>query len=71
LSDLRFLVDEPGIQLIQGVQEGAAWPWRTVRACFGKAGIVVVANIGWPNALTQLVNSWKDQIPVVVAARIR
>src|SRR5258705_5542034 len=30
--------------------------------------MVIVANIGLPNAMTQMVNSWKDQIPVLVAA---
>src|SRR5882757_5727480 len=34
----------------------------------GKPGVVVIANVGLPNALTQLVNSWKDQIPVLLAA---
>src|SRR5437879_2032414 len=34
----------------------------------GKPGVVIVANIGLPNAMTQMVNSWKDQIPVLVAA---
>ena len=63
------LVDEPGIQLIQGVQEGACVAMADGYArVSGKPGIVIVANIGLPNALTQLVNSWKDQIPVVVAA---
>jgi len=29
--------------------------------------VVIVANIGLPNAMTQMVNSWKDQIPILVA----
>jgi thiamine pyrophosphate-dependent acetolactate synthase large subunit-like protein len=63
------LVDEPGIQLIQGVQERACVAMADGYArVSGKPGIVVVANIGLPNALTQLVNTWKDQIPVVLAA---
>jgi benzoylformate decarboxylase len=33
----------------------------------GKPGVVVVADIGLPNAMTQMVNSWKDHIPLVVA----
>jgi benzoylformate decarboxylase len=33
----------------------------------GKLGVVIVANIGLPNAMTQMVNSWKDQIPLLVA----
>jgi hypothetical protein len=24
-------------------------------------GVVIVANIGLPNAMTQMVNSWKDR----------
>src|SRR5437588_9460094 len=62
------LVDEPDIQLIKGIQEGAvvAMADGYARAC-GKTGVVIVANIGLPNAMTQMVNSWKDQIPIVVA----
>ena len=33
----------------------------------GKTGVVIVANIGLPNAMTQMINSWKDQIPLLVA----
>jgi len=33
----------------------------------GKTGVVIVAHIGLPNAMTQMVNSWKDQIPILVA----
>src|SRR5882757_8973221 len=63
------LVDEPGIQVIQGVQEGACVAMADGYARIsGKPGIVVIANVGLPNALTQLVNSWKDQIPVLLAA---
>ena len=29
--------------------------------------MVVVANIGLPNAMTQMVNTYKDQIPMLVA----
>src|SRR5262249_9569459 len=32
----------------------------------GKLGVVLIAHIGLPNAMTQMVNSWKDQIPVLV-----
>jgi benzoylformate decarboxylase len=63
------LLDEPGIQVIQGVQEGACVAMADGYArVSGKPGIVVIANVGLPNALTQLVNSWKDQIPVLLAA---
>src|SRR3979490_1057373 len=62
------LVDEPSIQLIKGVQEGAVVAMADGYArASGKTGVVIVANIGLPNAMTQMVNSWKDQIPVMVA----
>ena len=62
------LVDEPSIQLIKGVQEGAVVAMADGYArASGKTGVVVVANIGLPNAMTQMVNSWKDQVPLVVA----
>jgi thiamine pyrophosphate-dependent acetolactate synthase large subunit-like protein len=62
------LVDEPGIHLIKGVQEGAVVAMADGYArASGKTGIVIVANIGLPNAMTQMVNSWKDQIPILVA----
>src|SRR6202171_4128842 len=62
------LVDETGIELIKGVQEGpvVAMADGYARAS-GKPGVVVVANIGLPNAMTQMVNTWKDQIPLLVA----
>jgi benzoylformate decarboxylase len=62
------LVDEPSITLIKGVQEGAVVAMADGYArASGKTGLVIVANIGLPNAMTQMVNSWKDQIPVLVA----
>ena len=62
------LVDEPGIQLIKGIQEGAVVAMADGYArASGKTGVVIVANIGLPNAMTQMVNSWKDQIPILVA----
>src|SRR5215471_6199499 len=61
-------VNEPGIQLIKGVQEGAVVAMADGYArASGRPGVVVVANIGLPNAMTQMVNSWKDQIPILVA----
>jgi thiamine pyrophosphate-dependent acetolactate synthase large subunit-like protein len=65
------LVDEPGITLIKGVQEGAVAGMADGYARLsGKPGIVIVANVGITNAMTQMVNSFKDRIPllVVVAA---
>ena len=62
------LVDEPAIQLIKGIHEGAVVAMADGYArASGKTGVVIVANIGLPNAMTQMVNSWKDQIPVMVA----
>src|SRR2546425_5715437 len=62
------MVDEPGIQLIKGIHEGAVVAMADGYArASGKPGVVIVANIGLPNAMTQMVNSFKDQIPIVVA----
>jgi len=62
------LVDVPDIHLIKGIQEGAVAAMADGYArASGRTGIVVVANIGLPNAMTQMVNSWKDQIPLLVA----
>jgi thiamine pyrophosphate-dependent acetolactate synthase large subunit-like protein len=61
------LVDEPGIHLIKGIQEGAVVAMADGYArASGRTGVVVVANIGLPNAMTQMVNSAKDQIPLLV-----
>lgn len=61
------LVDEPGIQLIKGVQEGAVAAMADGYARLsGKPGVVIVANIGLPNAMTQMVNTFKDRIPMLV-----
>jgi thiamine pyrophosphate-dependent acetolactate synthase large subunit-like protein len=62
------LVDEPSIQLIKGLQEGAVVAMADGYArASGKTGMVMVAEIGITNAMTQMINSWKDQIPIVVA----
>ncbi len=62
------LVDEPGITLIKGVHEGAVVAMADGYArASGRTGVVIVANVGLPNAMTQMVNSWKDHIPLVVA----
>jgi thiamine pyrophosphate-dependent acetolactate synthase large subunit-like protein len=65
------MVDEPGMQLIKGVQEGAVAAMADGYARLsGKPGVVIVANVGLPNAMTQMVNTFKDRVPllVVVAA---
>ncbi len=61
------LVDEPSIQLIKGIQEGAVTAMADGYARLsGKPGIVIVANVGLPNAMTQMVNTFKDRIPMLV-----
>ncbi len=63
------LVNETGIQLIKGVQEGAVVAMADgYSRATGKLGVAIVANVGLPNALCQMVNSWKDQIPILLAA---
>src|ERR1700722_3056292 len=62
------LVAVPQINLIKGIQEGAVVAMADGYArASGRTGVVVVANIGLPNAMTQMVNTWKDQIPLLVA----
>jgi benzoylformate decarboxylase len=61
------LVDMPEIQLIKGVQEGAVVAMADGYArVSGKIGVAHVANVGLPSGMTQLVNSWKDRIPVLL-----
>ncbi|MET0633712.1 MAG: thiamine pyrophosphate-binding protein [Xanthobacteraceae bacterium] len=63
------LVDEPGIKLIKGIHEGAVVAMADGYArASGKTGVIIIANIGLPNAMTQMVNSWKDRIPILVVA---
>ncbi|HTV38875.1 MAG TPA: thiamine pyrophosphate-binding protein, partial [Xanthobacteraceae bacterium] len=62
------LVDVPEIKIIKGIQEGAVTAMADGYArASGRTGVVVVANIGLPNAMTQMVNTYKDQIPMLVA----
>src|ERR1700758_4380254 len=62
------LVDEPSIQVIKGIQEGAVVAMADGYAkATGKPAVVIVANVGLTNAMTQMLNSWKDQIPLLVA----
>jgi thiamine pyrophosphate-dependent acetolactate synthase large subunit-like protein len=62
------MVDVPDIQLIKGVQEGAVIAMADGYArASGKVGVAIVANIGLPNAMTQMINTWKDQIPLLLA----
>jgi len=60
-------VDEPAIQLIKGIQEGVVAGMADGYARLsGKVGVCSVANVGLPNAMTQLVNTFKDRIPMVL-----
>lgn len=62
------LVDEKSIQLIKGLQEGAVVAMADGYArASGKPGVALVANIGLPNAMTQIVNTYKDRIPLLLA----
>jgi thiamine pyrophosphate-dependent acetolactate synthase large subunit-like protein len=62
------LVDVPEIKIIKGIQEGAVTAMADGYArASGRTGVVVVANIGLPSAMTQMVNTFKDQIPMLVA----
>ena len=63
------LVDEPSIQvIIKGIQEGAVAAMADGYAkATGAPAVVIVANVGLTNAMTQMLNSWKDQIPLLVA----
>jgi thiamine pyrophosphate-dependent acetolactate synthase large subunit-like protein len=61
------LVDMPEVQLIKGVQEGAVVAMADGYArVSGKIGVAHIANVGLPSGMTQLVNSWKDRIPVLL-----
>jgi benzoylformate decarboxylase len=61
------LVDVPEIQLIKGIQEGAVVAMADGYARLsGQVGVAQIANVGLPNGMTQLVNSWKDRVPVLL-----
>lgn len=61
------LVSERSIQLIKGIQEGACVAMGDGYARMsGKTAIVQVAGVGLPNALTQMVNTFKDHIPMLL-----
>ncbi|MFY9530548.1 MAG: thiamine pyrophosphate-binding protein [Candidatus Acidiferrales bacterium] len=62
------LVDEPDIHVIEALQEGAVAAMADGYAkASGKTPFVICARPGFPNAMTQIFNTWKDRIPVVVA----
>jgi thiamine pyrophosphate-dependent acetolactate synthase large subunit-like protein len=62
------LVDEPQIHVIHTLQEGAAVAMADGYAkASGKTPFVTCARPGFPNAMTQIFNTWKDQIPMLIA----
>jgi thiamine pyrophosphate-dependent acetolactate synthase large subunit-like protein len=62
------LVDEPNMHLIKALQEGAIVAMADGYAkASGKTPFVICARPGFPNSMTQLYNTWKDEIPMVVA----
>ena len=62
------LVDEPKLHLINALQEGALAAMADGFAkASGKTPFVLIARPGLPNCMTQMYNSWKDRIPMVVA----
>jgi hypothetical protein len=61
------IVNEPSIQLIKGVQEGVVVGMADGYARLsGKTGVCSIANVGLPNGMTQLVNTYKDRIPLLL-----
>jgi benzoylformate decarboxylase len=61
------IVNEPSIQLIKGVQEGVVVGMADGYARLsGQTAVASIANIGMPNGMTQLVNTFKDRIPVLL-----
>jgi thiamine pyrophosphate-dependent acetolactate synthase large subunit-like protein len=61
------LVNERSIQLIKGIQEGAVVAMADGYARLsGKTAVAQVAGVGLPNAMTQMVNTFKDRIPLLL-----
>jgi benzoylformate decarboxylase len=61
------IANEPSIQLIKGVQEGVVVAMADGYARMsGKTGVCSIANVGLPNGVTQLVNTYKDRIPLLL-----
>lgn len=61
------LIDDPSIRLIKGVQEGAVVAMADGYArVSGKPGIAIVADIGLTSAMVMMINSFRDQIPLLV-----
>ena len=62
------LVDSERLQIIESVHEGSLVAMADGYARrSGKVPFVMISRAGLPNAMTQMYNSWKDNIPMVVA----
>ena len=63
------LVDEPSIQIISALHEGTLGGMADgYGKASGKTAFILCSRPGVTNCMTQLFNSYKDQIPVVLAA---
>jgi benzoylformate decarboxylase len=61
------IANEPSIQLIKGIQEGVVIAMADgYGRMSGKTGVCTIANVGLPNGMTQLVNAYKDRIPLLL-----
>jgi thiamine pyrophosphate-dependent acetolactate synthase large subunit-like protein len=61
------IANEPSIQLIKGIQEGVVIAMADgYGRLSGKTGVCTIANVGLPNGMTQLVNAYKDRIPLLL-----
>jgi thiamine pyrophosphate-dependent acetolactate synthase large subunit-like protein len=61
------IANEPSIQLIKGIQEGVVVAMADgYGRLSGKTGVCTIANVGLPNGMTQLVNTYKDRIPLLL-----
>jgi thiamine pyrophosphate-dependent acetolactate synthase large subunit-like protein len=62
------IAEEPSIQLIKGVQEGVVVAMADGYARLSnKTAVCSVADVGLSNGLTQIVNTFKDHIPLLLA----
>jgi len=61
------LVDRADMQIIQAVHEGALTAMADGYArASGQTAFVMCARPGLPNAMTQMFNAWKDDVPMLV-----
>ena len=61
------LVDEPDIQIIKSIHEGALVAMADGYAkATGETPCVIISRPGIPNAMSMMFNSWKDYTPMLV-----